>query len=442
MLRRKAIDRLIEWKDNPNKKSLIINGARQVGKTYAVRAFAKEHYASFVEINFLEHPEYTRIFDGNLDVDSLLMNLSVVLGSGKLIPGETLILFDEIQECQNAIVSLKFWTENKAYDVIGTGSALGISYKNRGSYPVGYVEYMDMYPLDFEEFLWANDISNDVISSLYKHFTQKEKIPAAIDSRMLQLLRLYMIVGGMPEIVQSYVDTKDLSLVDSIQRRLYRDYLADIAHYAEGSVKIKAEKCYKSIALQLSKENHKFQYSVVESKATSSKYGDSIEWLKNAGLITEIIGLKDIKYPPELLSDDTNFRIYPTDIGMLMAAFDFTLKRAILEDGALEENANGLVMGTVKGSLYEALAADILYKRGYKKLFFYKDSKSTSEVEFLIVNEDGLIPIEIKAGRKKANSLGKIIESKKVPYGYKLSSKNIGECDGKITLPLYMLMFL
>lgn len=442
MLQRKIEDSLIKWKKRKNHKSLMIFGARQVGKTYSIRAFGNKNYESVVEINFAERPDAAKIFEGNLDPDTLLTNISADIGAGKLIPGKTLIFLDEIQDCPAAITSLKFWNSDERYDVIATGSMLGLNYKFQGSYPVGNVEYLDMHSLDFEEFLWAIRTDKSVIEEVKKCYENRTKVSSIIHDKMLSNLKKYMILGGMPEVITTYLESGDISAADSVQKRLYRDYIMDIAHYAPANDKIKAEKCYRSIPNQLNKENHKFQYSIVESKGTAAKFGNSVDWLKNSFYITQIFNVKRIEYPLENYVDETNFRLYPTDIGLLIASYDFSLKKALLEDSSLEEIGSGLVIGTAKGGLYEALAADMLIKNGYNNIYFYKDIKSTSELEFIIPSENGILPIEIKAGRKRANSLYNILENSQIPFGYKLSSQNVGITDKKITLPLYMLMFL
>ena len=250
-----------------------------------------------------------------------------------------------------------------------------------------------------------------------------------------------MVIGGMPEVVKTYIDTKNLKDVDDVQRRLYRDYIVDIAHYASPDIQIRAEKCYRSIPAQLTKENHKFQYSQVESKGTAPKFGDSIDWLINSYMLKPVYNVKRIEYPLEAYKEENNFRMYTTDIGLLMAGFDFALKKALIEDGAMEEKSMNIMLGTAKGGLYEALVADFLIKKDIERIYFYKDVKSTMELEFLITSEEGIVPVEVKAGRKKANSLNKILEAGICKYGFKLSSQNVGVIGNKITMPLYMLMF-
>ena len=251
-----------------------------------------------------------------------------------------------------------------------------------------------------------------------------------------------MVVGGMPEVIQMFVETRDLKKTDEIQRQIYSDYISNIAHYAPADIKIRTERCYRSVPLQLAKENHKFQYKVIDKGSTAAKYRTCLDWLEKAFMISSVHHVSALEFPLDSFQDQDFFRIYPTDIGLLIAAYPFPVKGALLDDPSIEAAPGNLVIGSAKGGIYEALAAEMLYKRGYEDLFFFKDQKSTREIEFFITNEDGIIPIEIKAGRNKANSLGHILENPLVPYGYKLSSQNVGVSGKRITLPLYMLMFL
>ena len=441
MLQRKVMAELNAWKTDVKRKSMIISGARQVGKTYIVRQFG-ETYQSFVELNFIEHPDYKAIFSGDLDPDTLITNISAYIPSANLIPGETLILLDEIQECAEALTSLKFWTGDRRYDVIAAGSTLGVDFKEGNSFPVGFVKTVEMDSLDFEEFLWALGINDQVIETLRECYLQRKEVPAALHSKMLQYMKEYMVVGGMPEVVQMFVETRDLKKTDEIQRQIYSDYISNIAHYAPGDIKIRTERCYRSIPLQLAKENHKFQYKVVEKGSTATKYETCLDWLEKAYMVITVHHISTLEFPLESFQEEDHFRLYPTDIGLLMAAYPFMVKGALLEEQSMEEKPLNLSIGSAKGGLYEALAADLLRKRGYRELYFLKDQKSTREIEFFITNGDGIIPVEIKAGRNKANSLGYILENPLVPYGYKMSSQNVGVSEKKITLPLYMLMFI
>ena len=433
MLKRKALDYLKKWKDSDKRLSLVIGGPRQIGKTFIVREFAKE-YDSYIEVNFIKNPSFIEYFKGDLDTNTLINGLSFA-GVGSFIPYKTLVLFDEVQMCPEAITSLKFWSEDDRYDVIATGSALGMHY-NISSYPVGYVDYYDMHPLDFEEFLWANNINDDQIRHLKEYFINKKPIPTPINDKMMDLLRLYMVLGGMPQILDDYFKDTDLLKADDRQRTIYRDYINDIAIYADPNIKIKAEACYKSIPNQLSKPNHKFQYKVVEYKGNARKFSSSIDWLYNAGFIIPAYNVSLLSYPLEGYEIEDNFRIYNTDIGLLMAYYPFELKTAILNS-----DDNNIILKTVKGALYEALIADFISKKGHPKTYFYKPGDDL-EIEFIWENKDGVIPIEVKAGRKGTKSLDKVLESDDIPYAYKLADQNIGVSDKKITIPLWMMMFI
>lgn len=440
MLKRKVLDQLNIWKNKANKKSLIITGARQVGKTFAVREFAKE-YPYFAELNFLENPGYTRLFSDALSVEQLIKNIEVEIPGARFEEGRTLLFLDEIQECGEALQSLKFWALDGRYDVIATGSALGMNFKQNVSFPVGYVEYIDMYALDFEEFLWARGITERSIEDLKESFRLYAPVSGAIHSKMVSLLKEYMVTGGMPEVVTAFCEG-GIREADEVQRRIYRDYLNDIAHYAPADIRIKARDCYRSVPVQLTQENHKFQYSVVEKKATASKFTTSIEWLMSSYIVKKICNIKRFDYPLKAFSDESNFRLYMTDIGLLVSTFDFSLKKAILADEEMENPAVNIVLGLAKGGLYESLVADMLIKGGHKDIYFYKDPKNTSEIEFVLEGEEGILPIEVKAGRKKANSLNKILESDRIKLGWKLSLQNAGVSGKRVTLPIYMLMFL
>lgn len=443
MLKRKILDDLIKWKNKKNHKSLIITGQRQIGKTYVIDKMFSKEYKSYISFNFVLQNDAKDIFNGNLDIDTLINNIKAYNTSFKLIENNTLILLDEIQECDNAITALKTFTEDGRFDVIGMGSSLGINYSSKKSYPVGKVEYINMYSLDFEEFLWALNVDSDLILELRKYYVSKKRIPDVLNIKMWEYLRLYMVIGGMPEVVDEYVNSKDLSIVHNIQTRLLNDYSKDIARFATGSEKIKAQKCYDTIPLQLTKENHKFQYKEVENKATSTKFFSSVDWLKNQLLVVKINNLKSITYPLDSYQDDDNFRLYPSDIGMLIGKYDESLKKAIINDKKIENKSSSLLLRTAKGGLYEALAADMLYKSGYSKIYFYKHEKNTSEIEFIIQKGDDIVPIEIKAGREKANSLKNILnDNEYISYGYKMSSNNIGVNGKLITMPLYLLMFV
>lgn len=435
MLKRKADHALLAWKENKKHKALVVQGARQVGKTYSVEAFGAKNYSETISINFKKTPDAASIFSGNLDVDTLLLGLRFQFPENKFPAGSTLIFLDEIQECPEAITSLKFWTIDGRYDVIASGSLLGIDYNRPSSYPVGYVEYLRMYALDFEEFLWANGIDETMASAVHDFFEKKIPVPEAINEKMMALFRAFIAIGGMPEVVQSYVNTGFFSEPYKIQQELLQGYYYDIAHYAPAAEKIKAENCYRSIPKQLlAKENHKFQYKEVEEKGSSRKYLSSVDWLTAADMAVKCI---NVTTPESDLTDyeiKDNFRLYTTDIGMLTGARDFSLKQDIITDNLRDSTAGGIC---------EAAIADVLIKKGYTLHFFRKD-QNRLEIEFLIQTAEGLIPIEVKAGRNKATSLSRTLKKHpEIHSAYKFTNGNIGVSeDGIVTVPLYMCMFL
>ena len=432
---------LLEWRNNPERKSLIVSGARQIGKTYLIRQFARECYQSLIELNFLEDSSLKDIFSGSLSSDAILANIRLFRPQVPYIPGETLLFLDEVQECPEAITALKFLSHDPRFDVIASGSALGMAYKQVSSFPVGFVDYYDMFSLDFEEFLWALQIDSSLILSLRGYFDTRTAVPKAFHEKMLDLLRRYIVIGGMPEVVAHFAETEDYPAADRLQRQIYRAYLNDIAHYAPPQIRIKAEKCYASIPNQLSKENHKFQYKLVEERGTARKFETSIDWLVNAYVAAPVLNVSVIEFPLKAYAKEDNFRLYMNDIGLLISTYPYELKRAVLEDKSTEEPPSNFMLKIAKGGIYEALAADLLMKKGYP-LYFFRNDTGSVEIEFLLENADGIIPVEIKAGRSATSSLNRILLQDHIPYGYKLASQNCGISGKKITLPLYMLMFL
>ena len=434
MLKRKITHSIKKWVDSKSRKCLVIQGARQTGKTYIVERFAEENYEEIVEINFKQIPSAMDIFSDDLTVDNMIMAMRFRFPEKKIIPGKTLIFLDEIQECQEAITSLKFWALDNRFDVIASGSLLGIDYKRASSYPVGYVDYLKMYGIDFEEFLWGMGISEDMIMNLCRYIDSKDIVPEAIHSQMMKYFRQYIAIGGMPEAVQKYIDTRDFREVDRIQRSLLQGYQYDIAYYATAEEKVKAEKCYLSLAKQLlDKENHKFQYKKVEHGGRAQKYFSSIEWLLRADMVHLCKRVTDIRFDLDNYARDDFFRAYTTDLSLLMAMKDFSLKQHIIEN---------TLDGNSKGGIFECAIADVLYKKGYQ-LYFYKNETTKKEIDVIIQKDGKVIPIEVKSGNTRANSLKTIMKNNKdISFGYKFIDGNIGVSEeGIITLPLYMVAF-
>ena len=429
MLRRKIYDKLLAWKNNKGKKdAILLRGVRQCGKTYIVREFGKREYKNFIEINFIERPDMQAVFSGNLDVDNMVQQIKLSMPGCQFIPGETLLFLDEIQDAPNARTSLKFWTQDGRFDCIASGSLLGIDYKNEVSIPVGYEQQLIMRTLDFEEFLWALGVEVNLKDMLAPYVDGVKRVPEAMHNSLNKYLQEYMVVGGLPEVVDTYIATKDFYKVHLLQEKILRDYQDDIAKYALNQDKIKARQCFLSIPRQLSKENHKFQYSVVEKKATARKFTSSLDWLHNAGLIDFAYNVNSPWFPLKAYVKEDQFRVYLCDIGLLVAMYGYQLKIALLSD-ALE--------GPAKGGIYESLVADILAKRG-EELYYYKKEDSTLEIEFILERDCKLVPVEVKARKGSTRSLNELLKMDNIERGYKLTAQNTGVVEKKITLPLYM----
>lgn len=439
MLKRKIYDKLIDWKNSDEKKCLVLKGARQVGKTYLIRVFGQAEYESFIEINFLKHPELKKIFDGALSGDEIYKKMTASIPGIKMIPEKTLVFLDEIQKCPSARTALKFLAEDRRYDVVASGSLLGLSYGKDAddevgeieSIPVGYEIPIMMYSLDFEEYLWANAYSNEAIEYLKEFFDKEEKVPDDIHRKYEELVREYIVVGGMPEVVADFVEHKDFNRVHDIQTRLISDYEDDIAQHAKGTEKVKVRRCYDSIPNQLARENKKFKYSEVEKKATSRKYGDSIQWLIDANMAYPCVNLSTPMLPLRYNEKENEFKLYLNDTGLLMALFGYNTKLAIL---------NNTLTGFAKGGIYENFVAEALVKKGYT-LHYYKPDDEM-EVEFVIEKNGGTLPIEVKAGNTATKSFNRYIEKFNPSIGYKIISGNVGKSDKKLSLPHYMTMFL
>lgn len=439
MLRRKVYDKLIDWKNLTEKKCLVIKGARQVGKTYLIRAFGNAEYESFIEINFYSHPELKDIFDGGLSGDEIYKKMTAYMPGINLIPGKTLIFLDEIQRCGAARTALKFLAEYGLYDVIASGSLLGLAYgrdddkevQKVESIPVGYEDYIMMYSLDFEEFLWANGYSEDGISYLRELYEKREKVPEVIHKKYEALVREFIVVGGMPEVVDDFVKNKDFNRVQEIQSRLVSDYEDDIAQHAKGVEKTKVRRCYDSIPNQLARENRKFKYSEVEKNSTAKKYGDSIQWLIDANMAFSCVNLCLPCLPLRYNEKDNEFKLYINDTGLMMSLFGLDTKLAVL---------NNTLTGFAKGGIYENFIAETLVKRGYM-LHYYKPDDD-SELEFVIEKDGGVVPIEVKAGNTATKSLNRYIEKYKPQIAYKIMSGNVGMADEKLSIPHYMAMFI
>lgn len=436
MLKRKIEQRLQDWKSSPNRKPLLIKGCRQCGKTFSVLDFAKKNYKHVVYLNFFENPDYCSVFEGSLEIDNITMLLSALLGSEAVFePGNTILVLDEIQECPDARTALKFFHLDGRYDVIGTGSLLGVrGYgKEPKSIPVGYETTIDMSPLDFEEFLWANGVSEVVIDSLKKNITQVTPVPEALHKKMRQLLLQYTVVGGMPDVVQTFVDTKRLDEVLNMQRDIVRSYEDDMIKYANQKDKSRILECFQSIPKQLSKENKKFQYSVVKKGSTASKYAGSLQWIEDAGIISRCYNLSATELPLDGNAQDDVFKVYMRDCGLFIS---------MLEDGTQFDVLQGN-LARYKGAIFENLIADMFTKMGRKLYYFHKNSGS--EVDFVIRYKGECTLVEVKASSGNTKSTKTILghpEKYHVNSAIKLGDYNVGRSGEILTLPLYMAFLL
>ena len=422
---------------------MLVEGPRQVGKTFIIRAFAAETYEACYELNFLKTPTSKSIFTGDLSPDTILAGIRLSFPEQRLAPGKTLVFIDEIQACPDAITALKFLAGDSRFDVIASGSSLGMVHAQTSSWPVGQIEYLDMWALDFEEFLWAIGLEEDLMDVIKAYKTGKMIIPEAVHQKMNSFLMQYLVIGGMPEVVNAFVPEKDYLAADQVQRRIYRDYTADIAHYAAPEIRLKAQACWNSIPAQLTKVNHKFQYGVVEKRGNRQKFGSSVDWLTASRMVLQIHNVNKVEYPLKNQILEENFRLYPSDIGLLISTYDFSLKRAFLFEQSEDNLSELIVFRTAKGGIFEALAADMLCKKGYfEKCWFYRNEAGTVEIEFLIEGTIGVTPIEIKAGNSKTKSLDKILSDENIILGYKFANQNAGTFGKKISLPMYMLPFI
>lgn len=436
MLKRKIQTRLIEWKNTPEHKPLIIKGCRQCGKTFSVLEFARKFYKNVVYLNFFENPDYASVFSGSLEIDNIIMMLSALLGRDAVFEaGETVLVLDEIQECAEARTALKFFCLDGRFDVIGTGSLLGVKGygKEPKSVPVGYETVIDMYPLDFEEFLWANGIDEPVIAALQNCFEKEIPVPEALHNRMRQLLLQYTVVGGMPDAVKTFVNTKQMDKVLQIQRDIVRSYEDDMVKYAESVDKPRIKECFQSIPRQLAKENKKFQYSVVKKGSTAAKYAGSLQWIEDAGIISRCYNLSLPELPLDGNSLEDTFKVYMRDTGLFVS---------MLEDGTQYDILQGNLYG-YKGAIYENLIADIFAKMGRKLYYYHKDSGL--EVDFVIRYKGECTLVEVKANTGNIKSTKTILghpEKYHVNSAVKFGDYNVGRSDKVLTLPLYMAFLL
>lgn len=432
MLKRKIIKKLEAWKGTIANKALLIKGARQVGKTTVVRQFAKANYKNFVEINFEQMPVAKQAFEGNLDARTILLNLSA-MGFGPLEPGKTLIFFDEIQSCPKARTAIKFLVEDGQYDYIESGSLLGINYKDVSSYPVGFEHELDMFPLDFEEFLWACNISDDVVSMLKDCYTSIRPVPDFLHQQIMDRYRQYLVVGGMPEVVATYISNEDFGKTITNQKDILAGYRNDISKYA-GNDKMLVKSVFDAIPGQLSKQDKRFVLASIEKNASRRKYGAPTQWLVDAGMAYYSFNVGSFELPFPSHENMRLYKLFFVDSGLMCAMVLNGIQAKVLT-GDIFVN---------EGALAENYVAGELAKHGVS--LNYYDRKSKHELDFVFPEDDKITILEVKSGKdyKKHVSLdmAQSLFSEKINRRIVMSCNNLEVEDGVLYLPFYMSMFI
>lgn len=432
MLKRKIEKTLLNWLNTENRNPLILKGCRQCGKTFSVLRFAQQHYKHVVYLNFFENLDYRTIFEGSLKVDDVVLMMSAFVGANvRFIPHETVIVLDEIQECPRARAALKFFKLDGRFDVLATGSLLGISgYRSEDySVPVGYETIIDMFPLDFEEFLWANGIEDSLIVLLKQCLEEERPVPEALHQRMRDLLLQYVVVGGMPHIVDQFIKEKNVAFVREEQKLLIRSFEDDMVKYAQGADKSRIRECFESIPKQLARDNKKFQFSLIKKTARSNQYVGSLQWLEDTGLIRRCYNLTLPELPLEGNARQDKFKVYMADTGLFVG---------MLEDGTERDILQGDLFG-YKGAIFENLVADFFIKMKRPLYYFQKDTGL--EVDFVMRYKGAAVLLEVKAtsgNTKSTRTILKHPEKYHVHSAIKLGDYNVGRREQLLTLPLYM----
>ncbi|HHU84360.1 MAG TPA: ATP-binding protein [Clostridiales bacterium] len=436
MYLKRRIDRFLsDWKKDENRKPLIVKGSRQIGKTESIRKFAKENYKSIIEINFVTSEKYKMIAADGYDVASIIKNISIIDPSFRFIPGETLIFFDEIQEYPEIATSLKFFNDDGNYDVICSGSLLGINYKRIESNSVGNKTDYQMFSLDFEEFLWAKGYTSTQIDDMLQSMLTLKPFSKLQHTVLTSLFLDYCILGGMPEVVKRYIKNNTFEGTLEIQRQLIADYKEDIRKYAEGLDQTRIMNVFNSIPVQLAKENKKFQLSQVQKGARFKDYRGCIEWLEDAGMIYLCYCLNSPELPLKGNYDHNKFKVYFCDTGLFVA---------LLDDEAQEDLRANKNLSVYKGALYESIVAEALVKSGYG-LYYYKKDSSTLEQDFFVRTANNLIPLEVKSANNRSKSLSALVANENysdIEFGIKLCAANIGFNNNIYTFPHYCTFLL
>lgn len=434
ILKRKVDAFLSEWKQDKNRLPLIVKGARQIGKTMSINLFAKQNYKHVIEINFALQQQFLSIFENGYEADEVIKAISLRNPHALFVPDETLIFFDEIQACPKCATSLKSFALDGRYDVICSGSLMGINYQEIESVSVGYKQDYEMASLDFEEFLWACGYNDGIVSDMLAHMREIRPFADGEMKVFMNLFRDYMVVGGMPAVVRRFVENRNFSGILQLQRQLLADYEEDITKYAYGLDKGKVKQVYNHIPVFLGKENKKFQITKIATGARSREYAGTVDWLNDAGIVNICYLLESPSLPLKGNYSPKSYKIYYRDTSLLIASLD---------EESQEDIRQNLNFGTYRGAIYENIVGDMLVKQGYY-LYYYRNEKSTVEMDFFIRDKSSLIPIEVKANDHATLSLNHLVSKPQygdIKYGIKLCYKNIGFDGSFYTFP-YFLTFL
>lgn len=430
-MKRKVTEQLIEWKNSKTRKPLILNGARQVGKTYILREFGREHYKNTVYINLESNGTIAALFNADISPSKLIKYLEAESGQ-RILPGETLIILDEIQSCERAVTSLKYFCEEAPeYHISAAGSLLGVAInRNQTSFPVGKVNVIRLFPLDFEEFLIATGNSL-LIAEITECYNSMMPMNDAMHQKALDLYHDYLIVGGMPEAVKAFIETNSYIDAGLVQSSIIDNYTADMAKYASNSETVKIRACYNSIPAQLAKDNKKFQYKVVQKGGSSTIFGASLEWLKQAGVILECQRVDQGTMPLPVYADQTAFKIYMSDVGLLVNKSKMSLNTIINDEP-------NIFMGAVA----ENYIAQQLAAKNHS-LYYWTVANSQAELDFVLQNEDKIYGIEVKKGEHvRSRSLSVFRQKFSPDYSIRFSQKNFGQTEDIISIPLYAAFLL
>ncbi len=434
-LKRKIDSYLISWKENTDRKPLIVKGPRQVGKTESIRRFAKDNYESIIYINFVEEPKYKMITDDGYRVEDMIRNISRIDPSKRFVPEKTIFIFDELQEYPEIATALKFFKIDGRFDVICSGSLLGIHYKRIESNSVGYKTDYEMYSMDFEEFLWAKGYDNAVIEDMLLHMREQKPFNELEMKQYSNYFLDYCILGGMPAVVCEYIKNDTFEGTLDIQHQLLNDYREDIRKYAEGLDQTRILNVFEQIPIQLAKDNKKFQISKVASGARFKDYRGCIEWLRDAGIVNICYCMNFPELPLKGNYDDSKYKLYFFDTGLFVA---------MLDEEAQDDLRANKNLGVYKGALYENIVSEALRKCGYD-LYYYKKDDSTLEEDFFVRTQEYLVPVEVKAVKGTAKTLRTLIQSKSYPdiqWGIKFTAGNIGFSDNIYTFPYFCTFLL